>query len=74
MRLRQSLEGKFALLTCLLVAAAALCVSLFTHLFASPIGGFSAGLAVALALTVYAVRRFMRPINRLIRSEERRVG
>lgn len=66
MRLRQSLEGKFALLTCLLVAAAALCVSLFTHLFASPIGGFSAGLAVALALTVYAVRRFMRPINRLI--------
>jgi len=65
-RIRQSLEGKFALLACLLAAAAALAAALFTHLFGSLLAGLSTGLAVAFTLSVYAVRRFMRPINRLI--------
>ena len=66
MKIRQSLEGKFALLACLLAVAAALAAALFTQLFGSWIAGLSAGLAVALTLTVYAVRRFIQPINRLI--------
>ncbi len=66
MKIRQSLEGKFALLACLLAAAAALAAALFTRLLDSWIAGVCAGLAVAFALSVYAVRRFMQPINRLI--------
>jgi len=42
-KLRQSLEGKFALLACLLAAVAALCVALFTHLLGSWIGGLFSG-------------------------------
>ena len=66
MKLRQSLEGKFALLACLLAAAGALAAVLLTRLLDSLPAGICAGLAVSFAISVYAVRRFMRPVNRLI--------
>ena len=66
MKFQQSLEGKIALLACLSAAAAALAAALLTRILDSWIAGLCAGLAVAFLVTVYAVRRFMRPINRLI--------
>ena len=65
-KLRQSLEGKFALLACLLAAAGGFATALLTRLLDSLPGGICAGLALSIALSVYAVRRFMRPINLLI--------
>ncbi len=66
MKLRQSLEGKFALLACLLAAVGGLAAARLARLLNSLPAGICAGLAVSFALSVYAVRRFMRPINRLI--------
>ena len=66
MRLRQSLEGKFALLTGLLVVGAVLGTALLIYLLGSDLGGVLVALALVVPVTVYAVRRFIRPINRLI--------
>lgn len=66
MKFRQSLEGKFASLAVLLVVLTALLAGLTTHFLDSVLGGACAALVVALPFAVYAVRRFMRPVNRLI--------
>lgn len=66
MKLRQSFEGKFALLACLLAAVAALSTALLAHLLDSLVAGLCSGLALSLALCVYAVHRFMRPVNLLV--------
>jgi two-component system nitrogen regulation sensor histidine kinase NtrY len=66
MKFRQSLEGKFASLAVLLVLLTALAAGLAVHLLDSVLGGASAALVLALPFSIYAVRRFMRPVNRLI--------
>src|ERR1041384_461474 len=66
MKFRQSLEGKFASLAVLLVVFTGLLAGGVADLLDSPLGGACAALILALPLTVYAVRRFMRPVNRLI--------
>lgn len=64
--MRQSFEGKFALLACALVISTAAMTALLAHLLGSPVPALSIGLALAIPISIYAVRRFMRPINRLI--------
>ena len=54
------------MLACLLAAFTALVTVLSAHLLDSLAAGFCSGLALSLALCVYAVRRFMRPVNVLI--------
>ncbi len=66
MRFRQSFEGKFASLAVLLVVFTALAAGVAAHFLDSVLGGACAALIVALPFSVYAVRRFMRPVNRLI--------
>ena len=66
MKLRQSLEGKFALLTVLVAAFAALAAALAARSTGSAWVGAAAALVLAIPLGVYAIRRFMRPIQRLI--------
>lgn len=66
MKIRQSLEGKFALLTVLLAAFAALAAALFTRMLGSVLVGLILALTLAFPLGIYAVRRFMHPVNRLI--------
>jgi len=65
-KLRQSLEGKFVLLACVLSVAAALLTALLAWAFGSLLDGLLVSLAACVPLAVYAVRRFMRPINRLV--------
>src|ERR1051325_3002057 len=64
LKFRQSLEGKFASLAVLLVVFTGLLAGGVADLLDSPLGGPCAALILALPLTVYAVRRFMRPVNR----------
>ncbi|HEX2667635.1 MAG TPA: ATP-binding protein [Gammaproteobacteria bacterium] len=66
MRFRRSLEGKFASLALLLVVFAALAAGVAADLLGSVLGGASAALVLAVPFAVYAVRRFMRPVNRLL--------
>ena len=66
MKLQQSLEGKVALLAGVLVLAAAWLAVLLGWLFNSALGGLLVTLAAMAPVTVYTVRRFMRPINRLL--------
>ena len=66
MKFRQSLEGKFASLALLLVVLSALLAGIAARLLDSMLGGACAALVVALPFSLYAVRRFMRPVNRLI--------
>ena len=61
----QSLEGKFALFACVLVSATAAVTALLAR-YTEAWLALSIALAVSVPLTVYAVSRFMRPINRLI--------
>jgi len=65
-KLRQSLEGKFLLLACALSVTAALVTVSLAWLFGSLLDGLLMSLAVCMPFAVYAVRRFMRPINRLV--------
>lgn len=65
MKLQQSLEGKFALLACVLVSVTAALAVLLAH-YTETWVALSVGLAVSVPFTVYTVRRFMHPINRLI--------
>ncbi|HEX2667240.1 MAG TPA: ATP-binding protein, partial [Gammaproteobacteria bacterium] len=66
MRFRQSLEGKFASLAVLLVVFAALAAGVAAELLGSALGGACAALVLAVPFAVYAVSRFMRPVNRLL--------
>lgn len=66
MKIRRSLEGKLTLLAGSLVLAGALLTFLFGWLLGSTWGGLLIALALLAPLTVYAVRRFTQPINRLI--------
>ena len=66
MRFRQSLEGKFVLLACALSVAAALLTACLAWGFDSLLDGLAVSLLLSVILTLYAVRRFMRPVNRLI--------
>ncbi|HEX7965678.1 MAG TPA: ATP-binding protein [Gammaproteobacteria bacterium] len=66
MRFRRSLEGKFASLAVLLVVFAALAAGVAVDLLGSTLGGACAALVLAVPFAVYAVRRFMRPVNRLL--------
>lgn len=66
MKLRQSLEGKIALLAGALVLASALLTVLLSDLLGSLLGGLLITLALMAIVSVFIVRRFMRPINRLI--------
>jgi nitrogen fixation/metabolism regulation signal transduction histidine kinase len=65
-RFRQSLEGKFVLLACALSAAAVLLTAALSWYLASPRDALLIGLLVSVPLGIYAVRRFMRPVNRLL--------
>ena len=66
MRFRQSLEGKVVLLACALSAVAVLVTAGFSWFFDSLLDGLVTGLLVSVPLGIYAVRRFMRPVNRLL--------
>jgi nitrogen fixation/metabolism regulation signal transduction histidine kinase len=66
MHLRRSLEGRFLLLAASLSVAAVLLTVLLARLFGSLLDALLLSLAVCVPLTVYAVRRFMAPITRLI--------
>ena len=66
MRLRQSLEGKFVLLAGGLALASAALAALLIRLTGSVPAGLLIALAAAAPVAVYAVRRFMSPINRLL--------
>ena len=63
MKLRQSLEGKFALLAGVLACAAILIAVFLTRLFDSLIASLIVSLAITTPLVVYAIRGFMRPIH-----------
>jgi nitrogen fixation/metabolism regulation signal transduction histidine kinase len=63
---RQSLEGKFALLAGALALASASLAAGLIDLTGSVAVGLLIALALAAPVTVYAVHRFMGPINRLI--------
>lgn len=66
MGFRQSLEGKFALLAVLLAAFAALVAVISQRFTGSVWVGITTALGLTVPLAVYAIRRFMRPVNRLI--------
>ena len=66
MRLRRSLEGRFLLLAAALCVAAALLTLLLVRLLGSLSDALLVSLALCVPMSVYAVRRFMAPINRLI--------
>jgi two-component system, NtrC family, nitrogen regulation sensor histidine kinase NtrY len=66
MYLRRSLEGRFLLLAAALSVAAVLLTALLAWLLSSLPDALFVSLAVCVPLTVYAVRRFMAPITRLI--------
>jgi two-component system nitrogen regulation sensor histidine kinase NtrY len=66
MLLRRSLEGRFLLLAAALSVVAAVLTVLLVRLLGSLLDALLLSLAVCVPLTVYAVRRFMAPINRLI--------
>jgi len=63
---RQSLEGKFALLAGALTLASASLAAGLIGLTGSVVVGLLVALALAAPVTVYAVHRFIKPINRLI--------
>ncbi len=65
-KLRQSFEGKFALLAVALAAVAALVAAAGTRYTGSIWAGAAAATAFAIPLGVYAVRRLMLPVNRII--------
>ena len=66
MKLRQSLEGKIVLLACGLSSAAVLLTAALSWYLASPRDALLIGWLVSVPLGIYAVRRFMRPVNRLL--------
>jgi nitrogen fixation/metabolism regulation signal transduction histidine kinase len=66
MHLRRSLEGRFVLLAASLSVAAVLLTVLLVWLLGSLPDALIVSLAICVPLTVYAVRRFMAPIKRLI--------
>lgn len=66
MTLRNSLEGRIALLVGAAIIACAGITTLFIRHFGSTIGSLAVGLAVALPAAIYAVHRFMQPVNRLL--------
>ncbi|MGB9428547.1 MAG: ATP-binding protein [Gammaproteobacteria bacterium] len=66
MKLHQSLEGKFALLTGVLVLAAILIAAFLFRLFDSFATSLVISLLVMLPILIYAVRRFMQPIYRML--------
>jgi nitrogen fixation/metabolism regulation signal transduction histidine kinase len=66
MRLRRSLEGRFLLLAATLSGAAVLLTTLLAWLLGSLPDALLVSIAVCMPVTVYAVRRFMTPINRLL--------
>ena len=66
MRLRRSLEGRFLLLAASLSVAAVLITILLVRFLGSLVDALLISLAVCVPLTVYAVRRFMAPITRLL--------
>ncbi len=66
MRLRRSLEGRFLLLAASLSVAAVLLTILLARFLGSLLDALLISLAVCVPLTVYAVRRFMAPITRLL--------
>ena len=66
MRLRRSLEGRFLSLAASLSVAAILITSLLVWSLGSLPDALLISLAVCVPLTVYAVRRFMAPITRLL--------
>jgi two-component system, NtrC family, nitrogen regulation sensor histidine kinase NtrY len=65
-KIRRSLEGKLTLVAGSLALAGALLTFLLGLLLGSAWGGLLVAPALLAPLTVYAVRRFTRPINRLI--------
>jgi nitrogen fixation/metabolism regulation signal transduction histidine kinase len=65
-KLRQSLEGKFASLAGLLVIAAVLASAFLYRILSSFTASVTISLAVMIPTLVYAIRLFMRPINRML--------
>ena len=66
MKLRQSLEGKIALLAASLCVAAILFTLLLARIFGSLRDALLLGLLPSVRLSIYPVRRYMRRINRVI--------
>ncbi|MGH8378311.1 MAG: sensor histidine kinase, partial [Gammaproteobacteria bacterium] len=66
MKFRQSLESKFALLAVLLVAVTTVLSVTLAHFLGSATGGLFISLALMVPVGLYAVHRFLGPINRLI--------
>jgi nitrogen fixation/metabolism regulation signal transduction histidine kinase len=65
-KLRQSLEGKFASLAGLLVIAAVLASAFLYRILGSFTASVTISLAVMIPTLVYVIRRFMQPINRML--------
>ncbi|MGH8401012.1 MAG: HAMP domain-containing protein, partial [Gammaproteobacteria bacterium] len=66
MKSRHSLEGKFVLLAGMLVLAATLITAVLFRLLGSLADSLIISLAVMVPVLIYAVRRFMRPIQRML--------
>ncbi|MGH8371245.1 MAG: sensor histidine kinase [Gammaproteobacteria bacterium] len=66
MKLRHSLEGKFALFAGLSVLAAILITATLSRLFDSLTAGLTISLAVMAPILVYGIHRFMRPIHHML--------